>query len=157
MFAVSKAFSIAESIVAIQTGIAKAAANPWPANLAAMASVAAATSGIISTIASTNPSFEGGGFTGYGSRSGGIDGRGGFAAVLHPNETVIDHTKGGGNVVVNIMTQPDMQVEKNERKGPDGQTMIDVMIKNSFDRLAGTGQLDRTMKSNYGVGRPGRY
>jgi len=96
MFAVSKAFSIAESIVAIQTGIAKAAANPWPENLAAMASVAAATSGIISTIASTNPSFEGGGFTGYGSRSGGVDGRGGFPAVLHPNETVIDHTKGGG-------------------------------------------------------------
>jgi hypothetical protein len=96
MFAVSKAFSIAEAIVAIQTGIAKAAATPWPTNLAAMASVAAATSGIISTIASTNPSFEGGGFTGYGSRSGGVDGRGGFPAVLHPNETIIDHTKGGG-------------------------------------------------------------
>jgi tape measure domain-containing protein len=37
--------------------------------------------------------FEGGGFTGYGSRSGGIDGRGGFPAILHPNETVIDHTR----------------------------------------------------------------
>jgi len=42
------------------------------------------------------PIFEGGGFTGYGSRSGGVDGRGGFPAILHPNETVIDHTKGGG-------------------------------------------------------------
>ncbi|WP_299734650.1 hypothetical protein [uncultured Roseobacter sp.] len=44
--------------------------------------------------ASVLPSFDGGGFTGSGSRSGGIDGKGGFAAVLHPNETVIDHTKG---------------------------------------------------------------
>ena len=38
------------------------------------------------------------------SRSGGVDGKGGFPAILHPNETVIDHTKGGGGgggVVVN--------------------------------------------------------
>jgi hypothetical protein len=44
--------------------------------------------------------FEGGGFTGMGSRSGGVDGKGGFNAILHPNETVIDHTKGGGGGVV---------------------------------------------------------
>ena len=54
MFAVSKAFSIAESIIAIQTGIAKAAATPFPANLAAMATVASATMGIVSTITGTN-------------------------------------------------------------------------------------------------------
>lgn len=48
-------------------------------------------------------SFDGGGFTGSGSRSGGVDGKGGFPAILHPNETVIDHTKpggGSGSVVV---------------------------------------------------------
>lgn len=39
-------------------------------------------------------SFDGGGFTGPGSRSGGVDGKGGFPAILHPNETVLDHTKG---------------------------------------------------------------
>ena len=44
-------------------------------------------------------SFEGGGFTGYGARSGGIDGKGGFPAILHPNETVLDHTKGQGQGV----------------------------------------------------------
>ena len=38
-------------------------------------------------------SFDGGGFTGSGSRSGGVDGKGGFNAILHPNETVTDHTK----------------------------------------------------------------
>jgi len=41
------------------------------------------------------PVAEGGGFTGFGSRTGGVDGRGGFPAILHPNETVIDHRKGG--------------------------------------------------------------
>ena len=46
------------------------------------------------------PSGNGGGFTGYGSRSGGVDGKGGFPAILHPNETVIDHTKGQSSGVV---------------------------------------------------------
>lgn len=41
-------------------------------------------------------SFSGGGFTGLASRSGGLDGQGGFMAMLHPNETVIDHSKGQG-------------------------------------------------------------
>lgn len=44
--------------------------------------------------------YNGGGFTGYGSRSGGVDGKGGFPAILHPNETVIDHTKGQSSGVV---------------------------------------------------------
>ncbi len=42
----------------------------------------------------TAPSWDGGGYTGDGSRSGGVDGKGGFPAILHPNETVIDHAKG---------------------------------------------------------------
>lgn len=40
-------------------------------------------------------SFEGGGYTGSGARSGGMDGRGGYLAMVHPNETVVDHTRGG--------------------------------------------------------------
>ena len=50
---------------------------------------------------------EGGGYTGMGVRAGGVDGRGGFPAILHPNETVIDHTKGqgmGATVNFNIST-----------------------------------------------------
>ena len=46
--------------------------------------------------------YEGGGYTGSGPRSGGLDGKGGFMAMLHPRETIIDHTKGqsaGGTVV----------------------------------------------------------
>jgi len=51
-------------------------------------------------------SFAGGGFTGQGSRSGGIDGQGGFPAILHPNETVIDHNNGGGGQVINVTYSP---------------------------------------------------
>jgi tape measure domain-containing protein len=40
--------------------------------------------------------FDGGGYTGKGIRAGGMDGKGGFMAMVHPNETVIDHTKGQG-------------------------------------------------------------
>ena len=48
------------------------------------------------------PSADGGGYTGSGPRSGGLDGKGGFMAMLHPRETVVDHTKGqsvGGDTV----------------------------------------------------------
>lgn len=47
-------------------------------------------------------SFDGGGDTGSGARAGGLDGKGGFLAMMHPNETVIDRTKGqsiGGGVI----------------------------------------------------------
>lgn len=48
-------------------------------------------------------SFDGGGYTGDGWRSGGIDGKGGFLSVIHPRETIVDHTRGqsvGGGLVV---------------------------------------------------------
>ncbi len=46
--------------------------------------------------------FDGGGFTGMGARSGGMDGKGGFPAILHPNETVVDHTRGQGQGITII-------------------------------------------------------
>lgn len=50
--------------------------------------------------------FDGGGYTGDSPRMGGIDGKGGFMAILHPQETVIDHTKPsrsqGGNSMSNV-------------------------------------------------------
>ncbi|MBK0410107.1 tape measure protein [Acinetobacter pittii] len=60
MFAAEKAFAIARSIMAIQTGIAEAAANPFPYNLAAMASVAASTASIVANIQSVAGVFHGG-------------------------------------------------------------------------------------------------
>lgn len=54
LFAASKAFAIADSIIKIQQGIASAASLPFPANLGAMATVAAQTAGIVSTIKGAN-------------------------------------------------------------------------------------------------------
>jgi hypothetical protein len=39
-------------------------------------------------------SFDGGGYTGDGPRSGGMDGKGGRMAMIHPQESIFDHTKG---------------------------------------------------------------
>lgn len=44
--------------------------------------------------------FAGGGYTGSGARIGGLDGRGGFLAMLHPRETVVDHERGGAPVSI---------------------------------------------------------
>ena len=52
MFAVEKGVNIARSLMAIDTGIAMAAANPFPMNLGAMASVASATASIVGDIMS---------------------------------------------------------------------------------------------------------
>ena len=63
--------------------------------------------GFVDVLKSYLPSFDGGGFTGTGGRSGGLDGKGGFLGLLHPQETVLDHSKGqgfGGSSVT--VTQP---------------------------------------------------
>ncbi|HHP6708572.1 TPA: transglycosylase SLT domain-containing protein, partial [Acinetobacter baumannii] len=60
MFTANKAFAIAQSLVSIQQGIAQASANPFPYNLAAMASVAAATASIVGNIQSVAGIFHGG-------------------------------------------------------------------------------------------------
>ncbi|HDC4490011.1 TPA: phage tail tape measure protein [Enterobacter asburiae] len=58
-FVAQKAVAIAQSMIAIQQGIAMAAANPFPYNLAAMASVAAATAGIVSNISAIGMAHDG--------------------------------------------------------------------------------------------------
>ncbi|WP_018935649.1 hypothetical protein [Thioalkalivibrio sp. ALJ24] len=66
--------------------------------------------GFIGAIGGAMESFDGGGYTGPGPRSGGVDGKGGFPAILHPNETVTDHTRErrggqGGGITVNMNIQ----------------------------------------------------
>lgn len=58
---------------------------------------------------SSVPSGDGGGYTGMGARAGGVDGKGGFPAILHPNESIIDHSKGQSmgvtvNQTINVTT-----------------------------------------------------
>jgi hypothetical protein len=157
MFLVQKAAGVAQSLVAINTGIAMAAANPFPFNLAAIASVAAATAGLVSNVSSVTASFEGGGFTGNGARSGGLDGKGGFMAMMHPQETVTDHTKGqqmpgGGGVTVNVIESKDKAGTQQTTTGADGTEQVDVFVSDIF----GDGPRSRAMQSAFGLQRAGR-
>lgn len=57
-------------------------------------------------------SYDGGGYTGDAPRSGGLDGKGGFLAMMHPRETVTDHTRGqsaggGGSSQVDVRVSVD--------------------------------------------------
>jgi tape measure domain-containing protein len=63
--------------------------------------------------------YAGGGYTGDGARSGGLDGRGGFMAMLHPRETVIDHTQQGGGPTITIQTGQVVQM-------PDGSQWVSM-------------------------------
>jgi len=88
-------------------------------------------------------SFDGGGFTGFGNRVGGIDGKGGFPAVLHPNETVIDHTKNGfsalkassatPNVSVNVINNTGTQASAQQQGSPkfDGEKWVLSVVLNA--------------------------
>jgi len=119
-----EAGSLSASVAANAAAMTAIAAASAPAaalvSLATMGGNAVpAQAGIASTVgvakASALASFEGGGFTGSGARSGGMDGRGGFLAMLHPNETVIDHTQGGGQditIINNIDASGDGDVDQ---------------------------------------------
>lgn len=118
MFATSKAFALKEAVVSGFNATAKAFENGggFPTGIPFAAATAVQSAGYVASIAST--SFNGGGFTGNGARTGGVDGIGGFPATLHPNETVIDHTKGqglGDTISVNVTITGDATDETVER------------------------------------------
>jgi len=103
MFAAQKAYKIANAIQNTYDAANNALSSPYPWPLPQVFAATAVAAGLANVAAIKSTSFEGGGFTGMGGRSGGVDGKGGFPAILHPNETVIDHTKGqsGGITVIN--------------------------------------------------------
>lgn len=165
MFAMSKAFAIADASVKIAQGIAAAAANPWPANLAAMASVAAATASIVSNIMAVRmTSFEGGGLTPTGARSGGVDGRGGMLSVLHPNEMVVDlespanrgnQAAFGGGVTVNVINNAGVSVETESSEDGKNITVLIERIRKQVasDIVTGRGDIPRAIQQSYALGR----
>ena len=53
MFAVSKAFAIAQGVMNLSTAISNAAALPWPANIPAMAAAAATGASLVASIKGT--------------------------------------------------------------------------------------------------------
>jgi len=90
------------------------------------------------------PSFAGGGDTGYGSRSGGLDGQGGFLAMLHPRETVTDHTRPSNRAPSNdnwpsvqIIDQRGRNVPaiRQERtKGANGEKQLRLIIRDEVQQ-----------------------
>ena len=133
LFGISKAFAVADAIVQIQGALAKAAnSGPFPANLGAIASVAAATGRLISTITSTNlsmPSFQNGGSFRVGGAGGTDSQLVQFRA--SPNETVSIRTPGQQDKA--DRTAPA------ESKGPQQMPPIfNVIDQNVFTNLLNT-------------------
>lgn len=106
-----------QSAMAIRVAYAQMAAMSGPAAPGILAAgevhadvamgMGFATAGMIA--AQTVQSFDGGGYTGNGPRVGGLDGKGGFMAMVHPKETITDHTKqkaggAGGSPVIQLNT-----------------------------------------------------
>ena len=164
---IGQSAAAAGQATAIATGVATAAAlgsaYAAPAALASLASFGAnsvpAAAGLSSTVALAQglalTSFEGGGYTGNGPRSGGMDGRGGFMAMVHPNETVIDHTKGqsvGGGVTVNVIESREKAGTQETRTKADGSEEVDVFVSDIY----GDGPRARALQNAFGLQRVGR-
>lgn len=155
MFAASKAFAIAQSLVAIQAGIAQAAANPWPANLAAMASVAAATASIIGNISAVGMAHD-------GIDSVPQDGtwllqkgeRVTTAQTSAKLDKTLDGIQGGagGGVTVNVIESRDKAGTQEKRTDADGKQWVDLFVAD----IAGDGPASRSMQQAFGLQRQGR-
>ena len=84
-------------------------------------------------------SYAGGGYTGNGPRSGGLDGQGGFLAVMHPRETVIDHTKGAPMTTASGSTNITINVDATGTKATGdqgrGRALADDLARVVDDRI----------------------
>lgn len=150
MFAVQKAAAIAQSAVAIQQGIAMAAANPWPANLAAMASVAAATASIVSNIGAIGMAHDGIDSipeTGTwllekGERVTTAE----TSAKLDKTLSDIQSGKAGGAPIVNLYEDASKAGQVASRQ-ESGQDVIDVFVSN----IMSDGKAHQAISRKYGI------
>ncbi|ESQ71002.1 tape measure protein [Pasteurella multocida] len=160
MFAASKAFAIAESIVKIQQGIANASALPWPQNLSAIASVISATSSIVSTISGTTMNLSGQAHSGIDNipREG--------TWLLDKGERVVDsrtnqdlkkflanQQKGTSNqgkpdIKVNIINNGEQVKAKADVKERDGQIEVTVELIRQISRQV----VNETIEDNFRQG-----
>lgn len=142
MFAAQKAYKIANAIQNTYDAANNALSSNYPWPMPQVFAATAVAAGLANVAAIKSTSFDGGGFTGMGARSGGVDGKGGFPAILHPNETVIDHTKGqsGGVTIVNNIdatgadANVDMKIREAVQLGSQQTvaTIQDLMSRNRF-------------------------
>jgi hypothetical protein len=98
---IQRAIKLKELIMNKFKAISEAVASaPFPANIPAIAMATAESVAALAGFKSAG-SFEGGGYTGSGARVGGVDGRGGMHAIVHPNETIVDNNRANSGQVVN--------------------------------------------------------
>lgn len=162
MFAASKAFAIAESIVKIQQGIANAAALPFPANLVAIAQVVAATANIISTIQSVVLTFAGEREKGGPVRAGKlylVGERGPELFAPATDGTVIPNgaLRQGGSVRVEVNNYSEAPVRVRERE-EGNERVIEILVGRlkrelSGEIIEGTGSVARALERAYGLRR----
>jgi len=84
------------------------------------------------------PTFAGGGYTGSGARAGGLDGMGGYMAMVHPQEDIIDHTRPSPRVTNDKDSSDDafqLRREINELRSEQRQILMDISkhTKRSYD------------------------
>lgn len=157
-----QAAQTAATATSVAAGAATAAAWTPAAAAASIASFGGAAASGLASMASAIPamigllSFEGGGFTGTGSRSGGMDGKGGFMAMVHPNETIIDHTKGqpagGSGVTVNVIQSSEKAGTQETKQNADGSQSVDVFVSDIY----GDGPRARALQNAFGLKRSGK-
>lgn len=158
MFLAQKAFAIASSLIAVQQAIANAAASgPFPYNLAAMASVAAATAGLVSNITSVAAP--------QGMAHDGIDSvpqdgtwllqkgeRVTTAGTSAKLDRTLDNVQkstsdgGGGDVTVNLIEDASKAGQSEVNQSGD-QSSIDIFVAN----IMADGKAHKALSSKYGL------
>jgi len=116
LFALQQALAIAQTIIQYETAIAQAKGQLGIYGLPMEALLRAQQVASVAIIAGqTIAGFEGGGMIPNGPRAGGVDGRGGRMAIVHPNEKITDLNKGGDSKAVNIS----FNIQANDAAGFD--------------------------------------
>jgi TP901 family phage tail tape measure protein len=85
----------------------------------------------IPTVVGGVASADGGGYTGNGPRSGGLDHKGGFLALLHPQESIVDHSQGqgfGGKTQIVINNYGNDKASAQETVDSRGNRRIEVTV-----------------------------
>ncbi len=95
---------------------------------------------------------------GFGNNKTGVMGEAGPEAIL-------PLSRGAGGklgvqasinpVTINIINQSEADVQQSEKTGPNGEKMIEVMIKNKVREGIAKGDFDKSMKQAFGIGRKG--
>lgn len=165
IFAVSKAFAIAEAMLAMQQNIAKASTVGFPWNIPFIAGAIAQGTSIISNVTGIAGAFNNGGYIPTGQI--GMVGEKGPEFVSGPanvfsTQNTKEAMRGGGSgtkVNVSVMNYGNSKVEVSE-SGSDKEKQISIIIdrvKQSIasDAIRGDGMVDKTFASVFKLPRTG--